>query len=667
MSRMKNEVNQQQGLTGAAAARQEQNRRPLVAIVGNPNVGKSVLFTCLTGHYATASNYPGTTVEVLRGAATVGGRACDIIDTPGMYSLLPVTEEERVARDILRHEQPDVVVHVVDARNLERMLALTLELIEAGLPLVLAVNMLDEAESAGMVLHLDVLEARLGIPVAGVVAVTGRGIDGLEERIAACLVQPAISEVRVTYAAPFEQRIAAVEASLGAAEFGLSSRTMALLALQGDEEAVQVLRVTNRGGFNHSPAQGAGYSERLNVAVARQDRIAVLLEDCVQQPVRFLTFRDRLSRLTTNPLTGLPILFAVLYFGLYKFVGGFGAGTVVDFLESTIFEGYVNPFMVRIVEAAIPWEILASLLIGEYGILTLGLRYAVAIILPIVAFFFLVFAVIEDSGYLPRLALLLDRTFKKIGLSGRAVIPMVLGFGCSTMATMVTRTLPTRRERFLSTMLLALAIPCSAQLGVILALLSDHPKGILVWGAVISGVFLLVGWLAAKVLPGEGPSFYMEVPPLRMPQISNVLTKTYVRVRWYFIEIVPMFILASLLIWIGTVTRLFDLATAMLHRPMQWIGLPIEAADIFILGFFRRDYGAAGLYDLNKAGLLTGVQLVVACVALTLFLPCVAQLLINVKERGWRVGVAISVMVLGMSFGAAYLLNAALITMQVTL
>lgn len=643
------------------------NNMPSVAIVGNPNVGKSVLFSRLTGHYAAASNYPGTTVEVLRGTGEINGRNCAIVDTPGMYSLLSITEEEAVSRDILQNEVPDVVVHVVDARNLERMLTMTLELIEAGLPLVLALNMLDEAGHAGIKIDTEALEKRLGIPVVGIVAVSGYGIEQIREKIGEVMEQSdSPSGLKFEYAPHIENEIARLQDSFESANNSFSSRTLALLALEGDQESGSQLTA----GSEKNPgsiSKGSGYSERLDVAVARQDYVASILAESMVQEERDITLRERLSRLTTHPLTGIPLLAAVLYFGLYKFVGGFGAGTVVDFLEGVVFEEHINPFLVAFAESIIPWQLFSSLFVGEYGILTMGLRYAVAIILPIVAFFFLIFAIIEDSGYLPRLALLIDRTFKKIGLSGRGVIPMVLGFGCDTMATMVTRTLPTKRERFLSTMLLALAIPCSAQLGVILALLESHPGGMLVWAGVIMGVFLLVGWLSAKVLPGVGPSFYMEVPPLRLPKIGNVLTKTYVRVRWYFLEIVPMFLIASVIIWAGKITHIFDAVTAALEAPVKWIGLPIEATEIFVMGFFRRDYGAAGLYDLDKAGMLTSIQLVVACVALTLFLPCIAQLLINIKERGWKTGALISGLVLVMSFGVAFVLNAALIGLEVKL
>ncbi len=398
------------------------------------------------------------------------------------------------------------------------------------------------------------------------------------------------------------------------------------------------------------------------VALRQKDEVSRIVERVVTMDEDKVGFGERLSRLTMNPFTGIPILFLILYWGLYKFVGDFGAGTVVDFIETTVFEENINPYLISFFTSIIPWAPMQDLLIGEYGILTQGFRYAVALILPIVTFFFLVFSIIEDSGYLPRLAMLIDRTFKRIGLNGRAVIPMVLGFGCATMATMVTRTLQTKRERVIATMLLALAVPCSAQLGVILALLAGKPMATLVWAGVVAAVFLLIGFLTAQLMPGERPSFYMEIPPLRLPKISNVLTKTYVRVKWYFKEIMPLFLYASFFIWLGKITHVFDIIIDVLKSPVQFIGLPVEAATVFLFGFFRRDYGAAGLYDISQQGALNDVQLVVACVALTLFLPCIAQFLINVKERGWKTGLGISFFVLGISFGAAYVVNLVLTT-----
>jgi ferrous iron transport protein B len=366
---------------------------------------------------------------------------------------------------------------------------------------------------------------------------------------------------------------------------------------------------------------------------------------------------ERLSALTMNPWTGVPLLLVVLYFGLYLFVGGFGAGTVVDLLEGTVFEEHLNPWAIAWYEGHVPWYWLRELLVGEYGLFTLGVRYAVAIILPIVGTFFIAFAMIEDSGYFPRLAMLVDRIFKRIGLNGRAVIPIVLGLGCDTMATVVTRTLETTRERILATLLLALAIPCSAQMGVILALLSEQPGTLLVWAVTLTGIFLLVGLLAARLVPGERPMFYMEIPPLRLPQPRNVLIKTLTRMQWYFLEIFPLFMIASVLLWAGKLSGALDGLVNAMRPVMGLLGLPAETAAAFILGFFRRDFGAAGLYDLQSNGLLDAVQLTVAAVTLTLFVPCVAQFLVMKKERGWTVALLIFALVTSLAFATGWGLN----------
>jgi ferrous iron transport protein B len=345
----------------------------------------------------------------------------------------------------------------------------------------------------------------------------------------------------------------------------------------------------------------------------------------------------------------------------------FGAGVLVNFIERRVFDTLLTPLLVRAFERWVPWALIRDLFVGEFGVFTLGLRYALAIVLPIVGTFFLAFSVMEDSGYFPRLALLVDRVFKKIGLNGRAVIPLVLGLGCDTMATMVTRTLETRRERVLATLLLALAIPCSAQLGVILAVLSSRPLALLLWAAVIVGVFLLVGALGARLLPGERPSFYMELPPLRLPKIGNVLVKTYTRMQWYLLEVLPFFLLASVAIWLGRVTGFFPLLIHALRPVVGWLGLPGEAAVVFVFGFFRRDYGAAGLYDLQRAGLMSGRQLLVAAVTLTLFIPCVAQFAVMLKERGWKAALGIAAFILPFSFLVGFLLNRLLAALGVSL
>jgi len=631
-----------------------------VALVGNPNVGKSVLFNALTGAYVTVSNYPGTSVEVSRGNTVIGGDQFEVIDTPGMYAILPITEEERVAREILLNERPHLVIHVLDARNLERMLPMTLQLIEADLPLILVVNIMDEAARMGLEIDIPLLSKRLGIPVIG--AATAKKV-GLAEIRAAIASSPGTPSSDFRYSKLLENDITEISGRLQG-EYMLSKKALALLLLQGDGEVADLVRATEGAGASEVEAgvKDKRFERResfhLDLSMERKRIVKSILDGVFKAPEkRVVTMAERLSRWTVRPATGIPLLLIVLYFGLYKFVGEFGAGTLVDLLETKGFKEFFNPWITEVVKHFVPWETLQELFIGEYGVITLGIRYAVGIILPIVATFFLFFSILEDSGYFPRLALLVDRVFKTMGLTGRAVIPMVLGFGCDTMATMVTRTLETVRERVIATLLLALAIPCSAQLGVILSLLSKSPGALLVWGGSMLLIFLVIGLLSAKVLPGETPMFYMEIPPMRLPQFSNVLTKTYTRMQWYFMEILPLFILASVLMWVGKITHFFETMVDWMSPVMASLGLPRETAVAFIFGFFRRDYGAAGLYDLQTKGLMNPRQLTVAAVTLTLFIPCVAQFLIMKKERGWNVAIAIGLFVSTLAFGSGWLLN----------
>jgi ferrous iron transport protein B len=639
-----------------------------VALVGNPNVGKSVLFNALTGAYVTVSNYPGTSVEVARGSAVIGGEPYEVIDTPGMYSILPITEEERVAREILLNESPDVVVHVLDARNLERMLAMTLQLIEAGLPVVLVVNIMDEAERMGLDIDIPLLQEKLGIPVISAATAKKRGLTEIRKAIAA---YDRGSRAVFGYSRRLENDIEEI-ALLLKGDYILSRKALALLLLQRDEEVAALVERTEGAGYQTIAVRvkekifERRESFHLDLSMERKGIVKGLIAGVLTVPAdRKPTFSERLSTFAARPLTGVPLLLIVLYYGLYQFVGKFGAGTVVDLLENKGFKEHINPWITGVVKGLIPWEILQELFIGEYGIITLGIRYAVAIILPIVATFFLFFSVLEDSGYFPRLALLVDRLFKHIGLTGRAVIPMVLGFGCDTMATMVTRTLETVRERIIATLLLALAIPCSAQLGVIMALLSKAPGALAVWSGCLVLIFLVIGFLAAKVMPGETPMFYMEIPPMRLPQLSNIFTKTYTRMQWYFMEILPLFILASVLLWLGKITHFFEIMVEWMSPVMASIGLPRETAVAFIFGFFRRDYGAAGLYDLQEKGLLNPRQLTVAAVTLTLFIPCVAQFLIMKKERGLKVATVMGLFVSVLAFGSGWALNHFLVTTRI--
>jgi len=652
---------------------EEPDRVQKVFLVGSPNVGKSAIFNALTGSYVTVSNYPGTTVGISSGTMNVGKHhAIRIVDTPGMYSLRPITGEEGVARDMLFSGSPDLIVHVVDAKNLERMLPLTLQLIETGRPVMLVLNLYDELLSRGMKLKASHLEHDLGIPVLETVAVSGTGIENLRARIVAVLegryVYDGVS-TQWRFSPLVERRIETASSNIRG-DYPISRRTLAMLSLQNDPEILKMLAgEEGAAGLKKMALEPDVRQWGLRLSEERQRMAREIVQEhlSLDESKRGGAWKETLSRLMVHPLWGLPILAAVLWFGLYQFVGVFGAGFLVDFIETSIFEGWINPRVETIFGALMGTSIWYDLFAGEFGIITLGVRYAIAIVLPIVSTFFIAFAVIEDSGYLPRLAMLVDRLFKTIGLSGRAVIPMTLGFGCDTMATIVTRTLESTKERVIATLLLSLAIPCSAQLGVLLGLLADKPAMLAIWAGSVTLVFLAVGVLAKLLIPGEETVFFMELPPLRLPTFINVFVKTYSRMVWYFKEVLPVFIAASVLIWLGKLTGIFDILMRLMSYPVRWAGMPAGATPAFLYGFFRRDFGAAGLFDLAKDGVLAGNALVVAAVVLTLFIPCVAQFVVTWKERGRGTALGMAAFIFPFAFTAGWVLDRCLRLLGVNL
>lgn len=447
-------------------------------------------------------------------------------------------------------------------------------------------------------------------------------------------------------------------------DYNVSKRSIALFLLQDDQEMKKLVSDEEKNNYKKIITVLQDISEKSDedisylISKERQD----LSNDIVLKSVRIKESKtsrtyEVINSLVINPLTGVPILILVLYFVFYKFVGGFGAGTLVDFIEGELFDEYLIPKTKFFFEAIIPWSIFRELFTGEYGIFTLGIKYAIAIIMPVVGSFFLLFSLIEDSGYLPRISFLLDRVFKKIGLNGRAIIPLTLGLGCGTMATTVTRTLESKRERIIATLLLALAIPCSAQLGVIVGILSYNIYAMTIWVLFISAVFFMVGSITEKILPGKKTAFYMEMPPLRLPNMRNVFKKTYTRLYWYFREIIPIFIYISIIMWFLDITNMFDYIIKIFEPAILLLDLPSKASEILLIGFFRRDYGAAGLMDMFNSGILSIKQLLIICVVLTLYVPCVAQFSVMIKERGLKVATYIGIFVFAFALLSGYILN----------
>jgi len=640
-----------------------------ILLVGNPNTGKSLVFGHLTGRYVTVSNYPGTTVEISSGFLKHSHNKSLVIDTPGTNSLIPMSEDEKVTRDMLIEDKPQLVIQVADTKNLRRSLFLTLQLIEIGLPLVLNLNMMDEAKERGIEIKEKKLEEILQIGIVSTIATEGLGIDKLFKS----LQKKTFSSYRVSYDENVDEALEKMERLLPGSHIYKKSLTLSYLS---SDETTKEWLSDNLSLENFEQleemkeALQKKYSEPLSLVITkyRMREVEKVLKKVYSNGKAEKTSTAKvLGRYSMHPLWGIPILLLIL-FAIYQIVGKFAAGTLVNFFENTFFGKFINPFAGRLF-SFIPVPFVQELFVGKFGIITMALTYAIAIILPIVGMFFFVFGILEDSGYLPRLAIMVNRLFKFMGLNGKAVLPMILGLGCDTMATLTSRILGSKKEKIIVTLLLALGVPCSAQLGVILGMLGRLSlTATLIWSGVVLLVIVLVGFLASLVIPGKSSDFILEIPPIRVPKISNLLLKTWARIEWYLKEAVPLFIIGTLVLFFFDKFKLLSFIEKVSSPVIVTIlGLPKESAQAFIVGFLRRDYGAAGLSALFSAGRLDPIQALVSLVTITLFIPCLANLLIIIKERGWKTALGMSLFIFPFAFAVGGILNFILRVWRVSL
>ncbi|MFC1565127.1 FeoB small GTPase domain-containing protein [candidate division KSB1 bacterium] len=684
-----------------------------IVLVGNPNVGKSVIFSYLTDKYVTVSNFPGTTVEVSSGKMVLENKDFSVIDTPGANSFIPQSEDEKVSRDLLLSTGHDTVLQVADSKNLGRALFITLQLIEMNLPIVLALNMNDEARSRGINIDNEKLGKILGIPVISTTATRRKGLPQLKKQ----LQTPRTSNYSFTYPDAIEKGINEIGNLLP--ESPISRRALSIMLISGDTSLndwmIENVASVNIEIINSIIAEiQKKFNNRLNNIIS-EHRLKLVEEINSEvysvKSVNKKHFSRDVGSFSMHPVWGIGFMFVVLYL-TYWFVGLLGAGTFVDFFETVVFKQHVNPVSIKIFDAVLPfehtheteyiaWELtiplsssheistgissvkdvidpaysipenvslstaqqimrfIHDLFVGEFGLITMALSYGFAIVLPIVGTFFILFSFLEDSGYLPRLAVMLNRIFKTIGLNGKAILPMVLGLGCDTMATMTTRILESRKERILTILLLALGVPCSAQLGVILGMIgSISLAGAMIWVAIVIGVLFMVGYLAAKLIPGEPSAFILELPPIRKPMFSNILIKTVARIEWYFKEVIPLFILGTLVLFILNKSHLLELIRNAGSPVIKtFLGLPAQTTDAFLVGFFRRDYGAVYLLDAAMDGLLNPNQILISMVTITLFVPCIANVFIIIKELGLRIALKMVLFIFPFAFLVGGILN----------
>lgn len=564
-----------------------------VVLAGNPNVGKSVVFNVLTGLYANVSNFPGTTVDISRGVLPNG---LPIKDTPGVYGLGHYSEEEEVAaKHIL---SADVVINVISAPTLERDLFLTQQIIDYEKPMLVLLNQMDELPKNHLEIDAQKLAQLLGVPVLPCVAVKNEGLENITAFLNTA------KQGRKTPDSPHADALEKLE-----------SMPVECLQIYG----------ARRQHINHVVNQ-----------VLTKTKTQIEIE------AKKISFSQQLGQWFMNPIIGSISGLAVLWM-LYQIVGVWVAKDLVNLTEKTwILEGLMPPIQKTIQSLLPATNPLYQILAGEFGLLTMTLQYLLGVMLPLVLGFYFYVSLLEDCGYLPRLAVLSDSMLSKIGLNGRAVIPIILGFGCVTMASVATRVLTSQRERTIASVILAITIPCSAQIAVLVGLMAAA-GGVKAWFAyigILAGILTILGTVLNKILPGRSTSLMMDLPPLRMPQLKNVAKKTWTRTIIFLKEAAPLFLVGSLIVSIAQITGVLSLIEGWIAPlTVNMLHLPQQAGDIFVMGLVRRDFGAAGLYAL--ADHLTALQIITSLIVITLFVPCFASATVIFKERGFKESTAI--------------------------
>ncbi|MGQ9759759.1 MAG: ferrous iron transport protein B [Candidatus Methanomethylicaceae archaeon] len=612
-----------------------------VALVGNPNVGKSSLFNSLTGLNQWVGNWPGKTVEVAEGTLVFKGKRMRIIDLPGTYSLTSFSEEEVVTRDYVLSGEADAIINVIDATSLERNLFLTLQLMEMNAPIIIALNMIDEAMKKGIEVKADALSKLLGVPVIPIVATSGIGITELME---ALLSKPAKSK-RLTYGKEVEAYISQASRHLPQLDVPYPLDWISIKVLEGDpiitsrfikdkailDKLSSIMKTME--DLHGEPPSVVIASERYSLS----HRIAQKVMVSHTKPA--VTLEDRIDVILSHQLIGYIILFSVLSgtFLLIFLVGG-TLSTYIDELFGFLIQSMQQPFY-----AISP--LFASLMLD--GVI-FGIGAATSIALPYVATFYFLLSMLEDTGYLPRAAFLLDSLMHKIGLHGKAFIPMLLGYGCSVPACIGCRIMETKRERLLLGALVVL-IPCSARTVIILGVVASY-LGVLVALAIYAFDLVLVfaiGRLLFKILPEEPVGLIMEVPPLRMFRITTVLKKTWVKTKDFVYLALPLIVAGSFVVSLAENLNLVDVIVYGLSPITVWLlGLPVKTGIAFVFGFLRKELAlimlATYVGTTNFAAFMTPAQMITFTLVMVLYIPCIATLSALIKEYGLRSALAIT-------------------------
>ncbi len=618
----------------------------VIALAGNANVGKSVIFNHLTGLHQHIGNWPGKTVERAEGTLRFKDHTIDVIDLPGIYSLSTYSLEEVISRKYIAIEKPDIVINVVDASVLERNLFFTLQLIELQTPMIIALNQMDIAKKKGIEIEPEKLEKLLGIPVIPTVATKGVGLfQLLEKAVEAVEMGSLTAHVEVKYGEEVEEKISQVARMLDGVQFWYPSRYAAIKLLEGDEEIEgEVSKIDSK--ITSAAKKLASEIENLHghscSTVITSERYE--LAGCIAREAEKLVppkkppIEERLHTLTTHKIMGYPIMAFSLLFMFYAI---FTFGGYTSELLNSFFYG-LHPIFA---------DLFGSSVIGElvWGGVIEGIIAGVTIALPYIVPFYILLHLLEDSGYLSRIAFLMDNVMHKIGLHGKAFIPMMLGYGCNVPACLGCRIMETERERLLAAFVTTL-VPCAARTVIILGLVGQF-LGIQ-WAFMLYifnlAVIFSLGRIAFKTLPGEPTALIMEMPSYKSPQLKTVLKETWFRVAEFIKVAFPLIVIGSLAIKLAEIVGLLEnVATVLSPITAMWLGLPAITGITLIFGVLRKELTLIMLATLlgttNFALVLTPVQMIVFTLVTMFYIPCIATMAALVREFGWKKTLSITI------------------------
>lgn len=551
--------------------------------MGSPNVGKSVFFSAFTNIHVVSSNYAGTTVSYMKGTLPLNGVNYNLIDVPGTYSLTATSEAEEVAVKFLT-SNPKAILFVLNAADLEGSVKLALEVLEYNIPMVAALNLSDVAERQGRKINVKLLEKKLGIPVVPTVAVKGQGLKELEDKLAEVLAEAD------------SQACAACGSCAGCS---------------GCPAGAPVL----------------SYWERA------REIVAACVTDTNAAPSRL----DRFGEALLRPWPGILLSIIIMLASLGVVVGA-GKALRAVLLLPLVNQGIVPLFERLFAGIAMP-EVLRNVLIGQFGIFRISFEWILALVMPYVLLFQLVFSFLEDSGILPRMAVLFDNVMSKLGVQGGSLINIMLGFGCAVPAIIGTRTATTRKERLIITTIVCFSIPCISQTGALISLLSDYSYWLLL-AVFLTGasVFILMARLTSRMLKGKVDPLVIEIPNLLMPERKAYFKKFFVRVKQFLVDAEgPMMIAVVIAALLAETGILNGISSFLKPLVSGWLGLPPEASMSLILGIIRREMSVAPLLSMN----LTGLQMYVGAVVSMIYVPCLSVFGILAKEFNLKVALSI--------------------------